>query len=58
MILCWGSSSTATNQEAKGLEYDNIILYNFTSATEERFRDITPGVSAEDVLAACPRINV
>src|SRR5712691_4344475 len=37
-------------QEAKGLEYDNIILYNFTSAAEERFREITRGVSAEDVL--------
>jgi UvrD/REP helicase N-terminal domain len=37
-------------QEAKGLEYDNIILYNFTSAAEEYFRDITRGVSAEDVL--------
>ena len=37
-------------QEAKGLEYDNIILYNFTSAAEERFR-ITRGVSAEDMLA-------
>ena len=38
-------------QEAKGLEYDNIILYNFTSAAEERFREITRGVSAEDVRA-------
>jgi UvrD/REP helicase N-terminal domain len=38
-------------QEAKGLEYDNIILYNFTSAAEERFRDITRGVCAEDMLA-------
>ena len=37
-------------QEAKGLEYANIILYNFTSADEGRFRDITRGVSAEDVL--------
>ena len=36
-------------QEAKGLEYDNIILYNFTSADEERFREITRGVSSEDV---------
>jgi hypothetical protein len=38
-------------QEAKGLEYDNIILYNFTSADEERFRDITRGVSVEDMRA-------
>jgi hypothetical protein len=38
-------------QEAKGLEYDNIILYNFTSADEERFREITRGVSVEDLRA-------
>src|SRR5215813_5833713 len=38
-------------QEAKGLEYDNIILYNFTSADEERFREITRGVSVEDIRA-------
>jgi len=37
-------------QEAKGLEYDNIILYNFTSTAEERFRDITRGISTADVL--------
>src|SRR6266852_5503776 len=37
-------------QEANGLEYDNIILYNFTSAAEERFREITRDVRAEDVL--------
>jgi len=36
-------------QEAKGLEYDNIILYNFTAADAEPFRDITRGVSVEDV---------
>src|SRR5206468_1469307 len=33
------------------LEYDNIILYNFTSADEERFREITRGVSVEDLRA-------
>src|SRR6266700_7256296 len=38
-------------QEAKGLEYDNIILYNFTSPDEERFREITRGVSVEDMRA-------
>src|SRR6266849_4391619 len=38
-------------QEAKGLEYDNIILYNFTSADEGRFREITHGVSVEDMRA-------
>ncbi len=37
-------------QEAKGLEYDNIILYNFTSDDAERFREITQGISQEDLL--------
>jgi hypothetical protein len=37
-------------QEAKGLEYDNIILYNFTSDDEERFRELTRGVSHEDLV--------
>jgi len=37
-------------QEAKGLEYDNIILYNLTSGDEERFREIARGVSHEDLL--------
>lgn len=36
-------------QEAKGLEYPNIILYNFTSGDEERFRTITRGVAPEDL---------
>ena len=39
-------------QEAKGLEYDNVILYNFASADEERFRDIARGVDAEDLKEA------
>jgi hypothetical protein len=39
-------------QEAKGLEYDTIILYNFTSVDEARFREITRGVSSEDVTEA------
>lgn len=36
-------------QEAKGLEYDNIILYNFTSCDEAHFREITRDVSVEDL---------
>ena len=36
-------------QEAKGLEYDNIILYNFTSDDDERFGEITRGVRVEDL---------
>jgi len=39
-------------QEAKGLEYDNIILYNFTSGDEERFREITRDVHPEDLTNA------
>lgn len=36
-------------QEAKGLEYENIVLYNFTSQEESRFREITRGVQHEDL---------
>jgi hypothetical protein len=39
-------------QEAKGLEYDNIILYNFTSGDEERFREITRDVDPADLTGA------
>jgi hypothetical protein len=38
-------------QEAKGLEYDNIVLYGFASANAERFAEIARGVRREDVLA-------
>lgn len=34
-------------QEAKGLEYENIILYNFISDEEKSFRDIAAGVDPE-----------
>jgi hypothetical protein len=36
-------------QEAKGLEYDNIILYNFLTAEDKRFREISSGVSHADL---------
>ncbi|MCF7888802.1 MAG: UvrD-helicase domain-containing protein [Victivallales bacterium] len=36
-------------QEAKGLEYENIILYNFVSANAKEFTQITEGVSKEDL---------
>jgi hypothetical protein len=39
-------------QEAKGLEYDNIVLYGFASGHEERFREIVRGVDRESVLAS------
>ncbi len=36
-------------QEAKGLEYENIILYNFLTAEDKRFREISKGISQEDL---------
>lgn len=40
-----------TVQEAKGLEYDNIVLYEFASSNAGRFREITEGVVPSDVLS-------
>lgn len=37
-------------QEAKGLEYENIILVNFISDYQKEFREITNGVTVEDLL--------
>lgn len=36
-------------QEAKGLEYENIILVNFISNNDKYFREITNGVTPEDL---------
>ncbi len=41
-------------QEAKGLEYDHIILYNFVSCERQSFAAIASGVSAADVDAGDP----
>lgn len=38
-----------TIQEAKGLEYENIILHNFISSNEEAFREIARGVEESDL---------
>ena len=38
--------------EAKGLEYDNVILYNLISSEEKKFRDIVENVSIEDLEKA------
>ena len=38
-----------TIQEAKGLEYENIILYNFLSQEEQRYREISKGVTLVDL---------
>ncbi len=46
----FGTPLVFSIQEAKGLEYENVILYNFTSADEARFREIAQGVSQEDLL--------
>ena len=35
--------------EAKGLEYDNVILYDFISSDEKAFRDIAEGVTSHDL---------
>ena len=39
-------------QEAKGLEYDNIILYNFASGDEERFWEIARDVAPDELMAS------
>ena len=36
-------------QEAKGLEYENIILLNFVSDSAAEFAEITSGVAADDL---------
>jgi len=36
-------------QEAKGLEYENVILVNFVSNHEDEFREIINGVTKEDL---------
>jgi hypothetical protein len=36
-------------QEAKGLEYENIILFNFVSGYEKEFSELTRGVQPEDL---------
>lgn len=36
-------------QEAKGLEYENVILYDFISSEDKKFYEITKDVSAEDL---------
>ncbi|MFI5339507.1 MAG: hypothetical protein ACHQ7N_06685 [Candidatus Methylomirabilales bacterium] len=41
-------------QEAKGLEYENIILFNFVSGSPRAFDEITEGVTADE-LSRDPR---
>jgi len=35
--------------EAKGLEYDNIIIFNLVSSAYEKFQEIAEGISFEDL---------
>lgn len=35
--------------EAKGLEYENVLLYGFVSSEEKRFRDIAGGLDQADL---------
>jgi len=37
--------------EAKGLEYDNVILYNFVSSEQKMFRDIALDLTSNDLEA-------
>jgi hypothetical protein len=43
--------------EAKGLEYENVILADFISSNEAEFREITSGVSANDLTQEALRYN-
>ncbi|MDD5273570.1 MAG: UvrD-helicase domain-containing protein, partial [Methylovulum sp.] len=45
----FGTPLVFTIQEAKGLEYENIILYNFLSQEEARYREICKGVGLADL---------
>ena len=36
-------------QEAKGLEYANVILFNFVSCEEQKYHEIAKGISSEDL---------
>jgi superfamily I DNA/RNA helicase len=44
-------------QEAKGLEYENVILTDFISSNEAEFREIIAGVSLEDLRKEELRYN-
>jgi hypothetical protein len=44
-------------QEAKGLEYENVILMDFISGHEAEFREIIAGVTVEDLQQEALRYN-
>ncbi|WP_052813316.1 UvrD-helicase domain-containing protein [Desulfonatronum thioautotrophicum] len=45
----FGSPLVFSIQEAKGLEYENVILFNFTSSAAKRFAEITSGVTPDQL---------
>jgi hypothetical protein len=48
---CFRTPLLFSIQEAKGLEYENIILLNFVSGSSAAFKDVTEGVESADLKA-------
>ena len=48
---CFRTPLLFSIQEAKGLEYENIILFNFVSGSTAAFKEVTEGVEAADLKA-------
>jgi len=46
---CFRTPLLFSIQEAKGLEYENIILFNFVSGSTAAFMEVTEGVEAADL---------
>ncbi|MBM3270818.1 MAG: AAA family ATPase [Candidatus Sericytochromatia bacterium] len=49
---CFRTPLIFSVHEAKGLEYENIVLYRFISGYRQEFREIADGVSPEDLAVA------
>ncbi len=48
-MKCLRASILSSIHEAKGLEYENIVLYRFISDHRAEFNEITDGVAALDL---------
>ena len=48
---CFRTPLLFSIQEAKGLEYENIILFNFVSGSAAVFKEVTEGVEPADLKA-------
>ena len=48
---CFGTPLVFSVQEAKGLEYESIVLYRCISGYRRQFEEIAQGVSEEDIAA-------